>query len=234
VWETTVDERELHFELFGINNQNFIMRDQETGSWWQQVSGEAIQGPLKGKRLKLIGYEEVTFDLWKKEQSGGRVLAPDPEIAKKDDYAGSDWEAKIAELPVVGKANPNDILQPRDLIVGIEWKGKEKAYPFAALTKSRAIIDSIEATPILVLLGKDDLTVRAFEASLNGTTLSLFVKNEPAGETFLDVNTGSEFDFTGKAVSGPLTGKTLQRIPVLKDYWFDWKNYHPQTEVYVR
>ena len=27
------------------------MRDEQTGSWWQQVSGEAIQGPLKGRRL---------------------------------------------------------------------------------------------------------------------------------------------------------------------------------------
>ena len=23
----------------GINNQNFIMRDEQTGSWWQQVTG---------------------------------------------------------------------------------------------------------------------------------------------------------------------------------------------------
>jgi hypothetical protein len=37
----------LNFHLAGINNQNFIMRDEETGTWWQQVSGTAIQGPLK-------------------------------------------------------------------------------------------------------------------------------------------------------------------------------------------
>jgi hypothetical protein len=52
VWETTVDGKPLHFHLAGINNQNFIMRDEETGSWWQQVSGEAIHGPLKGRRLR--------------------------------------------------------------------------------------------------------------------------------------------------------------------------------------
>jgi hypothetical protein len=33
VWETTVNGRVLHFHLAGINNQNFIMRDEETGSW---------------------------------------------------------------------------------------------------------------------------------------------------------------------------------------------------------
>jgi hypothetical protein len=24
----------------------------------------------------------------------------------------------------------------------------------------------------------------------------------------------------------------LERIPMLKDYWFDWRNYHPKTSIY--
>jgi Protein of unknown function (DUF3179) len=63
VWETTVGGRQLHFHLAGINNQNFIMRDEETGSWWQQVTGEAIQGPLKGQRLRPVFHDELTFAL---------------------------------------------------------------------------------------------------------------------------------------------------------------------------
>ena len=30
------------------------MRDAETGSWWQQISGEAIQGKLKGNINRRI------------------------------------------------------------------------------------------------------------------------------------------------------------------------------------
>jgi hypothetical protein len=30
-----------------------------------------------------------------------------------------------------------------------------------------------------------------------------------------------------------LVGKQLKRIAVLKDYWFDWKLYHPDTSVYT-
>ena len=41
----------LHFYLAGINNQNFLMRDKETGTWWQQITGKAIYGPLKGASL---------------------------------------------------------------------------------------------------------------------------------------------------------------------------------------
>ena len=32
----------LTFHLAGINNQNFLMRDEQTGTYWQQISGRAI------------------------------------------------------------------------------------------------------------------------------------------------------------------------------------------------
>ena len=41
MWASEIDGRKLTFHLAGINNQNFIMRDEETGSWWQQVTGVA-------------------------------------------------------------------------------------------------------------------------------------------------------------------------------------------------
>ena len=41
----------LTFHLAGINNQNFLMRDEETGTWWQQITGEASVGPLQGQAL---------------------------------------------------------------------------------------------------------------------------------------------------------------------------------------
>ena len=82
MWETTVNGRVLHFHLAGINNQNFIMRDDETGSWWQQITGEAIQGPLKGQYLRSVIHDELTFGLWKKENPQGRVLKPDEAIER--------------------------------------------------------------------------------------------------------------------------------------------------------
>ena len=54
MWRRTIAGRELHFRLAGINNQNFLMRDDETGTWWQQVSGKALSGPLKGQVLEGV------------------------------------------------------------------------------------------------------------------------------------------------------------------------------------
>ena len=90
--------RVLHFYLAGINNQNFLMRDRETGTWWQQTTGKAIYGPLQGASLELVLSDELTFGEWKSEVSNGKVLAEVPKYVKEYD---SNWEPEVAKLPVV-------------------------------------------------------------------------------------------------------------------------------------
>jgi len=97
--------------LWGINNQNFIMRDEQTGSWWQQVTGEAIQGPLKGRRLAPVLHDEVSFGIWKGERPGGRVLRADPK--RKDDYESADWERQMKRVRTVTPVKSSDPLAPR-------------------------------------------------------------------------------------------------------------------------
>ena len=100
-----MDGERLRFHVAGINNQNFVMRDEQTGSWWQQVSGKAIRGPLEGKRLTLVPHDELLFATWKSEQPKGRVLKTDPKIAREEDYEPADWEDRVGKYPVrVAKA----------------------------------------------------------------------------------------------------------------------------------
>jgi Protein of unknown function (DUF3179) len=232
VWETTLDGRVLHFHLAGINNQNFIMRDEETGSWWQQVTGECVLGPLKGRRLKMFDHDELTFATWKGEGARGRVLRPDPRASAAGEYARPDWERSVGRMPVATTLmNPNEILAARTLVIGVEAGGRSKAYPFDALQKQNPIVDTLGGTPLLVLLAEDGKSVRAFDRRVDGRALQLFLK--PDTHTLLDAETGSEWDFTGAAIAGELKGKSLGRLRPLKDYWFDWKTYHPDTGVYL-
>jgi hypothetical protein len=235
VWESEVDGKKLTFHLAGINNQNFIMRDEETGSWWQQVSGEAIHGPLKGKRLNQVYNDELTFALWKRENREGRVLKPDERVKQK--YEAADWEEEYARLPVVTPVNADDKLPPRTLIAGLAINRKAVAYPLPDLEKQRLILDSIShngsTTPFFIVLGDDNKSVRAFERTVDGHTLEFFVKADTMPLQLTDAETATTWDFAGKAVSGPLAGKQLKRLIMLKDYWFDWKIYHPDTRVYT-
>jgi hypothetical protein len=220
----------LHFRLSGINNQNFIMRDEETGSWWQQISGKAIQGPLKGKQLGSVAFDEVSFALWKQEHPWGQVLLPDAKYQKK--YAKADWELRMLSNPTVTIADPKDPLNPRSLVIGVRIDGVSKAYPMQQLLLENPIVDTLASRPILVVTGPDGRSVRAFDRSSAGQTLDLYLEREGNAFRLVDAQTGSHWDFSGKAIQGPLTGKQLARIQTLKDYWFDWKLYNPQTLIY--
>ena len=232
MWESTVDGRVLRFHLAGINNQNFIMRDEETGSWWQQVSGKAIHGPLKGRQLRSVFHDEISFAIWKREQPRGRVLKPDERIATADKYEAADWETQVGRMRVVEGTDVDQRLAPRTLVIGISLDGKSVAYPLSVLQKQSPIIDMVGAVPIVVMLGEDRRSVRAFERTVEGRRLEFFQKTEGDGFALIDLETSSTWNFEGKAIAGPLAGRQLKKVFVLEDYWFDWRLYHPDTRIY--
>ncbi len=207
------------------------MRDDETGSWWQQVTGEAIHGTLKGKKLNAVFNDEISFVVWKHEHPNGRVLRPDERVAKN--YEAANWEEEYAKLPVVTPKNPQDIFSPRTLMAGITLNNKSKAYPVEDLQKQRLILDSIGTTPIFLVIGDDKKSVRVFERMVDGRQLEFLVKTDGEQLQMVDAETATVWDFSGKGVSGALAGKQLKPVPVLKDYWFDWKTYHPDSLVYT-
>ena len=208
------------------------MRDRETGSWWQQVTGKAIQGPLKGQRLESVFHDELTFGLWKREATEGRVLRPNEEIAKAGKYAPANWETGMTARPVTTSFAFDKSIEPRTLIVGVEMNNVSKAYPFTAVAKQQLIVDDVGGVPIFVLIGEDKKSVRSFERTVSGRKLEFFIKSNSQPLAIVDAETGSEWDFSGEAISGPLKGKHLTRVAVLNDYWFDWQTYHPKTLVY--
>lgn len=226
-----MDGRVLSFRLAGINNQNFIMQDRETGSWWQQVSGKAILGPLRGKQLVRVLHDELTFRAWTAEAPGGRVLQPATDTAWR--RFSADWEVHTARAPVRVHAPLDQRLAPRAIIFGLELAGAAKAYPQERVLAQAPLHDRLGGTPLVLLVGPDGKSVRAFDARLDGKELELVrLPDGPPGE-WRDLETGSRWDFRGRAVGGPLQGRRLLALYLLKDYWFDWMTYHPATAVYL-
>lgn len=217
------------------------MRDRETGTWWQQITGKAIYGPLQGSSLDLVLSDELTFGEWKAEVSGGQVLAPVTKDLKNYD---SDWEPEVAKLPVV-ISFPGTELKSRDVVVGLELGGASRAYPWEALVKQSPVEDRVHGTPLLIVVGPDAKSFRVFISRVDGKDAEFFLKGESEGDaktappatkawTLIDPATASEWNFQGCAISGAAQGKCLDRVPALKDYWFDWRNYHPETSIYKR
>ena len=61
----------------------------------------------------------------------------------------------------------------------------------------------------------------------------MYAKVDVNPPVFIDGQTGSEWNFAGQAIAGPLEGRELVPVRPLKDYWFDWKQHNPDTRVYT-
>jgi len=209
------------------------MRDEQTGTYWQQITGVAVSGPLTGRRLALVHADELTFALWKKEQPHGTVLNDVPDYMRE--YAPKNWDQRMAKAPtVISYAQAG--LKPRDLMLGVHAFGGSRAFPYEAVLKEKLIIDYVGSEPVMLVVGPDNRSVRVFRQRLPGvdsTPQFYRVTEQPIAEALLlDAATGSQWDFQGCAVAGRFKGTCLQQVEVIKDYWFDWRNYRPDTTVY--
>ena len=222
----------LRFHLAGINNQNFLMRDEQTGTFWQQITGLAVAGPLTGRRLVLVSADELTLSVWKAEQPAGSVLDDAPGYA--DEYSRPDWDVRMAKAPtVLSYAQPG--LRPRDLILGIHAFGASRAFLLQAVMSELLIQDHVGNEPVLLAVGPDNRSVRVFRQRIRGqNSVSQFyrIAGDPGHALLLDAETGSKWSFQGCAVEGQWKGTCLEPVDVIKDYWFDWRNYNPDTTVY--
>jgi Protein of unknown function (DUF3179) len=227
VWSRIVEGKLLHFRLAGINNGNALLRDEQTNSIWQQSTGEAIFGPLKGQQLKLVRSDELSFALWKSEQPNGQVLKSDPLYAAE--YDPKDWEKHVARTPTVVDTNKSGI-GPHELMLGIVVAGQSKAYPIEAILRTKLIQDQVADLPLLVVVGPDGTSIRVFEGKIENEPLTFATGT--ADHEMNDVETGSVWNFQGCAVAGKLAGRCLVQIDAHKDYWFDWMNHHPESAVF--
>lgn len=258
MWNRTSGGLALTFHLAGINNQNFLMRDDQTGSYWQQITGAAVSGPLAGRRLTLVDSDELSFGLWSAEEPDGTVLEGVAKYAS--DYAKKDWEKEIAKEPIVlSFADPSRNLEARTVMLGIRAFGASRAYPYGEVIKEKLVLDRVGSEAVLLVVGPDGQSVRAFRDRIPGNaevpgvagaddapafyrtfddsqahpTDAAWLKQSAGAAIMMDEATSSGWNFQGCAMSGKMAGTCLEPVEVLKDYWFDWRNYNPTTTVYA-
>jgi hypothetical protein len=249
VWKRETGGLVLTFHLAGINNQNFLMRDDQTGSYWQQITGAAVSGPLKGKRLTWISSDELSFGLWEAEEPNGTVLK---DVTKyTSDYEKKDWEAHMLKAPtVLSFANPALGLKPRSLVLGIQAFGASRAFLYDEVVKEKLVMDHVGSEPVLLVVGPDGQSVRAFRGRIPGLegepsfyrtlddkqsrpTDLVWLKQAASAALLMDDLSEGAWNFEGCALSGKAKGICLERVDVIKDYWFDWRNYNPGTTFYA-
>ena len=77
-------------------------------------------------------------------------------------------------------------------------------------------------------MSADLATAVAWGRRVDGRTLTF----RADGDRMVDAETGSAWEpLSGRAVSGPMAGRTLSAVPATTGFWHAWKSHHPDTRV---
>ncbi|QQR88145.1 MAG: DUF3179 domain-containing protein [Flavobacteriales bacterium] len=224
VWDPTVDGRQEHFRLVGMDHFNAMFEDSRTGSWWRQATGECIAGPLKGQTLTEVPSQQMTLSEFVEAHPQGLVMQPDGNFAEQyKGLAGFDEGTIDSELEYRDTAS----WQPKSWVVGVVHNGVARAYDWNELLRLGEIADT---------LGGDTITVSMPVSSVHLDSLGwMHMARDSSGfevlllsttplERLVDPTTGEETD-------AQTTSRT--RILSYQEFWHSWRTFHPNTTRYV-
>jgi hypothetical protein len=235
VFRAVLNGRRLHFEYDSMVNANEVHKDVETGSRWQQSTGEAISGPLKGSRLELYPFILTTWHAWRARYPKTTLLEPLPGYL--DRFPILRARAKQARTSGEGMApdgsfSKDDRLRPREMIAGLAVGSDTIAFPLAALRVTRVVNERVGGVPVVVIYQPSSDTTTAFEARAKDRVLRFEAANAEAS-SLIDLDTHSTWDAYGRSVDGPLKGTQLKPLILIPEFWFAWSQFRPATRVFV-
>ena len=233
-----VYSRELDGETLVFGNtsalyeSDMVMYDHQTGSYWFQALGEAIVGPLTGKRLTLLPSRTTTWEEWKKLHPDTKVLSRNlglltPAAYTRDSFAGYEQMLNAGRFAFpVNQDRLDERLRPGDLVFAVEVDGSHKAYPLAS-DGARLVNDEVGGQRVVVVTRPSGPSGLAFFSELDGRPYTFKLVDG----SMVDEETGSLFDDAGRAVSGPLAGSQLTPAPSRTSYWFSLAGALPGVEL---
>ena len=205
-WKPEVNGQPETFRLVGMDHFNAMFEDSRTGSWWRQVSGECIEGPLKGQQLEEVPSQQMTLDHFAQQYPQGLVFQPDPEFT--DAYAGLEG---FDDGTIESSLEYRDTVswQPKSWVVGVVHNGNARAYDWNDLQRMRLVKDT---------LGGDTISVRI---TSDGKGFVTFVP-DTTQET-MDIRKGSTV---------VMRWTPPAQIPAYQEFWHSWRTFHPNTTRY--
>lgn len=213
-----------------LYNSDMVMLDYEMGSYWWQVPGQAIVGPLTGEELEILPSTVITWRGWRELHPDSQVLSRDTGFDRNYDqdpfatYAEILDEGRFA-FPV-GEAARDPRLSPAAVVLALKIEGEAVVYSLEPSEPS-VVHDEVGGSPVAIFLDPDSQTGAAFHPVAAGELLRF--RWTEAGP--IDENTGSLWDLSGRAVDGPLRGEQLEQLPTRISFWFAIVAAEPDIEI---
>lgn len=229
VFSPSINGKNENFSLIGMDHYNAVFEDATTKSWWQQATGIAIAGPLKGSTLKELPSMQLPLGAWLREQPNTLVMQPDMSFEKNYEWL-ADYDDGNTQGYLV-KRNFSS-WKAKSWIVGIRNENSSKAYDWNELVKKKIIQDSIPQLPVLLTLENDANAFHAYDRRIDGQVLRFQMGNND--DSLIDDNTKSVWNMDGLCIDGTLKGKRLSTVQAYNDFWHSWQTFNNKTQRYLQ
>jgi hypothetical protein len=224
------------------------MYDRATNSYWPQVLGQAVTGPLTGTELERIPAQIVPWSEFRSAFPDARVLSRDTGFSRpygENPYPGYD---DTDNPPFLFSGESDGRLAAVERVLGVASGDDVVAFPYFRLEASAsdggsAVNAEVGSVPVVVLWQEG--TVSALDESAIATSQDVgaaaafsrrlgdrVLTFQTDGGRIVDAQTGSSWNLFGKATDGKLQGRQLEPVDAADSFWFDWAAFHPDTTIW--
>ena len=227
VFSREVDGQALTFgNTSALYQSDLVMYDHQTGTYWFQLAGEAVVGTMTGSRLEPLPSATMPWARWKSLHPD-TLLLTGIEGGLETLFAGAaygngfgrGYQDRINDERFAFPVDEDKLdgrLSAGEIVLTVETGGAVTAFPLGEIGGD-AVNAEVGGEAVVVFTASGGLSVAAFSRTLDGQTLSF---DYQGGGIFTDRETGSSWDFAGRAEAGPLAGSRLDRVSTRRSFWF--------------
>jgi hypothetical protein len=228
-WPGLFEELNTDYGVSGfLYNNNLIMYDRQTDSYWSQMRLEAVHGEKLGSVIPAIPMIETNWRTWKSMGYEESLVMMPPLGISYQYYPYSTYRTDDYILYPVA-INDNRISAKERVLVIPNSKQEAWAFSYHDMGNSGNIVNHNNL--FVIAFPEEDLIVGFSPIYADGTKAELTrVMNEfPIIMTDAE---GNMWDVFGKAVSGPRQSEILNRVTSTRAYFFSLSSVYDQLEIY--
>ena len=232
-----VNGRRLSFHAVGVYNGSFLLADYETNSYWTPFTGEALEGALKGAKLKQLPLIQCRWDRWLQMHPQTLVAYGRQGQVRRYGQAQALASGRVSQGFLASVLEPLDNRLPvNDLVLGVTLSDTARAYPLSSMDTGKdsdgdniAVNDTLGGEPVVILHARGGTLTTAFSRRLHDKILQFATDKDGR---FTDLTYHSHWNYDGEAVDGTVAGQKLSDIPSQIEDWYIWAAFHPTTSIY--
>jgi Protein of unknown function (DUF3179) len=227
--------------VVGGGNNNVLIYDTNSKNMYQQITGEILEGPDKGKALDVVPSMISTWREWRAEHPDTTVWVRNPgslfECVSRTLTLWAPTTILDKQKPFYRMDRPADPRLGYTMIVsGVDVEGRRKAFPHEAIVRQPIVNDLFSGVPLAVFSTRAGTIVRFFDRRVGESTLrfrAASAHDVERGIVARDLESGTGWTIDGVAADGKLAETRLAPVRgITRCFWFAFAHFYPGSEIW--